>query len=135
MINSGTTPVPPFRTVHTATATTCADVRQHVTAAAGRAGLDADQAARFTLAVNEVMINAVQHGGGSAAVTITSADHRVTVEVSDHGPGIRVPVTVQLPPVDALHGRGLWLVRQLCQDVTFTSSDAGLSVRLSAISG
>jgi serine/threonine-protein kinase RsbW len=113
------------------TAAEVADVRRRVREAAGRAGLPQQDAAEFTLAVNEVVINAIQHGGGAAEVTITVRDGAVVVEVRDRGAGIDAHAPAELPPAQQTHGRGLWLVRRLCRDVTFMPSEHGTLVRLS----
>jgi serine/threonine-protein kinase RsbW len=109
-----------------------AAMRQRVTEVARLVGLDRDEADRFTLAVNEIAINAIQHGGGTADVTITHESRRVVVEVQDRGNGLAVEVPTALPPSDQPHGRGLWLAHQLCDDVSLHVSDRGTRVRLSA---
>ncbi|MER7891537.1 ATP-binding protein [Micromonospora sp. NPDC094482] len=108
-----------------------ADVRHRVTRAALRAGLTPERAEQFTIAVNEVVINAIQHGGGAADVTLTPGPGTVTVTVRDSGGGIPAHVAPRLPTPHTLGGRGLWLVQQLCQDVTVHTSDAGTVVTLS----
>jgi serine/threonine-protein kinase RsbW len=113
------------------TTTDVGDVRRRVRDAARRAGLDSDHADRFTVAVNEVVINAIQHGGGVAEVGIRHNSH-VVVTVADNGPGLVVDAPVTLPPPDQEHGRGLWLVHRLCDDVTIDHRPTGTLVRLSA---
>lgn len=106
-------------------------MRRRVRDAARHAGLDADHADRFTVAVNEVVINALQHGGGVAEVAIRQ-DSGVLVTVADRGPGLVVDGPVDLPPADQEHGRGLWLVHRLCDDVTIDNGPDGTRVRLRA---
>jgi anti-sigma regulatory factor (Ser/Thr protein kinase) len=107
-----------------------AGVRHVVAAAAEALGLDKIAADRVVVAVNEVVINAVRHGGGIADVTITGDDGRLLVTVVDFGPGLSVGVPAELPPPEQTHGRGLWLTHHLCDDVTIDSSSAGTVVRL-----
>jgi anti-sigma regulatory factor (Ser/Thr protein kinase) len=114
------------------TAEDCAEVRRRVAEAADQAGLPQERAVRFVVAVNEIVINAVQHGGGEAEVTITLQGDGVVVEVRDYGPGITGHAAVELPAPEQIHGRGLWLAHQLCDDVTVRSVDIGALVRLSA---
>jgi serine/threonine-protein kinase RsbW len=109
-----------------------ATMRLRVAEAARLAGLDRDEADRFTLAVNEIAINAIQHGGGTADITITRENHRVVVVVQDRGTGLPVDLPTALPPPDQPHGRGLWLAHQLCDDVSFHISERGTRIRLSA---
>jgi len=111
------------------------EVRRRVADAAVRVGIHPDDAAQFTVAVNEVVINAIRHGGGIADITIATKGDEVTVQVRDHGPGLPASASAALPPPDQLGGRGLWLVRQLCDNVTFHSSRSGTFVVLSAASG
>lgn len=41
-------------------------------------------------------------------------------------------LSIDLPPPDEIHGRGLWLARRLCDEVSFHRTDVGTLVRLSA---
>jgi anti-sigma regulatory factor (Ser/Thr protein kinase) len=115
-----------------------AGVRRHVADIAALAGLDTERAEQFTFAVNEIVINAIRHGGGLATVTVTSVapegrrNGEITVTVTDSGPGFDVGRTPRLPPVEQLHGRGLWLVHRMCDDIVIDSSEHGTVVRLRA---
>ena len=62
-------------------------LRHSVMACAGAAGLSGDRLEDFVAAVNELMTNAVRHGGGSGLVTLWRADGAVFCEVSDRGAG------------------------------------------------
>ncbi|GAA2637082.1 hypothetical protein GCM10010399_82850 [Dactylosporangium fulvum] len=108
-----------------------ASIRRSVTDAAHRAGFPPDRADLFTVAVNEIVINAIEHGGGAAMVTIIQHGPTITVEVRDTGSGVtgtRVPV--QAPPVDQPNGRGLWLASRLCDELTFHPQQTGAMIRL-----
>lgn len=111
-----------------------AALRRHVHDAAVRVGLSGEHAGQFTLAINEVVINSVRHGGGIAAVTVVAdeAGAEITVTVTDDGPGFDGAVRPELPPADQDHGRGLWLVHKMCDDVVIDSSSRGTLVRLRA---
>ncbi|MFC0509094.1 ATP-binding protein [Micromonospora costi] len=124
---------PVAATVRGVTAPGVATVRHRVTDAALRAGLAPDQAEQFTIAVNEAMINAIQHGGGAADVTVSAGSGLVVVSVRDHGSGIPEHVAPHLPSPQTLGGRGLWLVQQLCENVTIDTSGSGTVVTLSAV--
>lgn len=96
-----------------------------------RAGLPADRVERFAVALNEIATNAIIHGGGTATVVISSDVTAVVAEVSDHGRGLNEVLPLTLPVrTDHWHGRGLWLARQLCDDLTIRASDRGTTVRL-----
>jgi serine/threonine-protein kinase RsbW len=116
--------------IQNVTVSQCAEVRRRVLQAARRAGLGDDQASRFTLAVNEIVINAVTHGGGAVAVAVHTGPSSVAVEVSDQGSGIPDTVARELPPTDAIGGRGIWLARQLCDELIIDNRDEGAVVRL-----
>jgi anti-sigma regulatory factor (Ser/Thr protein kinase) len=109
-----------------------ARLRQQVTDAAHVAGLSPDRIAQLALAVNEVATNAIQHATGSALVAISRARDRLTVQVTDDGPGIPDSVAEEgpRPAADAPGGRGLWLVRQFCDQVHIQTGDTGTRIRL-----
>jgi anti-sigma regulatory factor (Ser/Thr protein kinase) len=103
-----------------------------VTEAASVAGLNPDRVAHLTLAVNEAATNAIQHATGSALVVISEARDYLIVEVTDDGPGIPASVSSQgpQPGPGAMNGRGLWLIRKLCDQVEIRTGRAGTRVRL-----
>jgi anti-sigma regulatory factor (Ser/Thr protein kinase) len=109
-----------------------AHLRQRVTRAADLAGLEPDRVAQLTVAVSEVATNAIQHATGSALVAISRGRDRLTVRVSDDGPGIPTTIPSQgpRPAVDALSGRGLWLVRQFCDQVHIETGNTGTQIQL-----
>ena len=113
------------------TAPEVGDVRRRVRAAALDAGLASDDTDRFIIAVNEVVINALQHGGGAVEVAV-GLDSGVVVTVTDGGPGFVPDGPFHLPPPDQEHGRGLWLVHRLCDDVTIDRGPNGTRIRLRA---
>lgn len=117
------------------TAPEIGELRRHVRAAARGIGLDADRADRYTFAVNEIVINAIQHGGGTAEVAIASSDEAgsVTVTVVDQGSGWSSDIPDDLPPADRTHGRGLWLATRMCDDLTITTSPTGTKIVLRVV--
>jgi serine/threonine-protein kinase RsbW len=115
------------------TAPEIAGLRRHVNDTARRVGLDADRADRYTFAVNEIVINAIQHGGGTAEVAIAAGAGTVTVTVVDNGPGWSSDIPEELPPPDRTHGRGLWLATRMCDDLTISSSSTGTTIVLRVV--
>jgi anti-sigma regulatory factor (Ser/Thr protein kinase) len=105
-------------------------VRELVEQAARVAGVSATNAHNLVIAVSELAANAVRHGGGSGRIVIEQTDDGVRVEVSDHGPGLPELLSQELPPPEAISGRGLWMVRNLCRDLHISSSARGVTVRL-----
>jgi anti-sigma regulatory factor (Ser/Thr protein kinase) len=131
--NNGSSLRPTTVTFDKVTAVDLARVRRSVTDAATAAGLSEDRADKYTLAVNEIVINAIQHGGGAATVTIMKDGRRVVVEVCDAGPGLSPPQDGARPSPEDLHGRGIWLARQLTDRVEIGSTPTGARIRLTAI--
>jgi len=93
-------------------------------------GLDADRAAELVIAANELASNAVRYGGGRGRLRLWLDGAVLRCEVSDGGPGFTGTDRAGLvrPDVTAGGGRGLWLVRQVCDEVTITSTRAGTVV-------
>jgi hypothetical protein len=86
---------------------TLAEVRQLVREAGG----DPD----FVLAVDEIAINSVQHGGGRGIVRLWREGGALVCDVRDQGI-IRDPLAGRTrPDVDAFGGRGLWIANAVCE--------------------
>ncbi|HEU5108430.1 MAG TPA: ATP-binding protein [Micromonosporaceae bacterium] len=98
-------------------------------AAAGLAGQRLDD---FVLAVNEILTNAVRHAGGSGRLRLWAVGARLLCEVTDSGRGIPPGLAdIEPPPITlAPGGRGLWIARQLCDELTVVTGTGGTSVRL-----
>ena len=87
----------------------------------------------FLFAVNEVVTNAVRHGQPPVVVQLWVTSQRFLCAVTDQGPGFSDPLTGYVAPDDEFpQGRvGLWLVRQLCDDLSTVRNARGFTVRLS----
>ncbi|HKT03114.1 MAG TPA: ATP-binding protein [Rugosimonospora sp.] len=109
-----------------------ATVRHAVAEFAAWHGLAGRPHADFVLAVNELVANAVQHGGGSGGATLWRTPEAVWCEVADQGPGLPPDHRdgYRLPPATAPGGRGLWLVHRLCDQVSITTGPTGTTVRV-----
>jgi serine/threonine-protein kinase RsbW len=95
--------------------------------------LTAERLDDFVVAVNELLTNAVRHGGGTGRLLLRHVDDRVECEVSDHGPGLSHPLldgTPARPPADQPGGWGLWLAEELTDDFAITSGAGGTTVRV-----
>jgi anti-sigma regulatory factor (Ser/Thr protein kinase) len=115
------------------TAPEIASLRHEINDAARRVGLDTDRADRYTFAVNEIVINAIQHGGGTAEVVVSTGVGSVTVTVVDRGTGWNSDIPHDLPPPDRTHGRGLWLATRMCDDLTINTSSTGTTITLRVV--
>lgn len=106
-------------------------VREYVTGKARRHGLDADAVERLALAVHEVMVNSVDHGGGGGMLRLWAEDDDLVCEVRDEGVITDPLVGRRRPTLTQPRGRGMWMVNQLCDLVQVRSSpDIGAVVRL-----
>jgi anti-sigma regulatory factor (Ser/Thr protein kinase) len=105
-------------------------MRSLIESTAIAAGLTPSRAEEAVLAVNEVATNALLHGGPPAALRVWVDDEELTYEISDRGTGIEdVLAGAQRPSATQIGGRGLWITRQLCDDVEITN-DEGCTVTL-----
>jgi anti-sigma regulatory factor (Ser/Thr protein kinase) len=111
---------------------TLAGTRRTLTAFAAQAGLAGRQLSSFVLAVNELVTNAVVHGGGTGRLRVWVSGRRLHCEVRDSGPGIPPDRREgPLPDRDQENGRGIWLVRRLCDDLTISTGRRGTTVHVS----
>jgi anti-sigma regulatory factor (Ser/Thr protein kinase) len=106
-------------------------VRHEVEKFARTAGLEDIRLYKFVMAVNEIMTNAVHHGGGVGDLRLWH-DGSLRCLVTDRGRGI---------PADRIEGRhrpepgsiggwGLWLARQICDEVRISTGPTGTEVGL-----
>jgi anti-sigma regulatory factor (Ser/Thr protein kinase) len=86
------------------------------------------------VAVNELLTNAVRHGGGTGLVRLWAVDDVVVCEVSDRGDGLEPPAPKR-PLPDQPGGWGLWLVRELTDTCEIKSGPDGTAVRISSRTG
>lgn len=107
-----------------------AEVRDQVTRAARRAGMDRREVADIVTATSELAANSVMHGGGSGTLRLWRENDVLLAEVEDRG-RIEEPLVGRLRPGIAQEGgRGLWLANRLCELVQIRSGDSGTVVRL-----
>ncbi|MEO3871651.1 ATP-binding protein [Nonomuraea sp. B12E4] len=112
-------------------------LRRAVAEHAAYEGLSGRHLEDFVLAVNEITTNAVVHGGGHGRLRLWSYDGRLWCEVADQGPGLPPGWMSGLGPPAGyeFRGRGLWLARMLCDQITIVSGPGGTTVTFAAVSG
>jgi anti-sigma regulatory factor (Ser/Thr protein kinase) len=111
-------------------------IRHAVTAGAASVGLAGTRLEDFALAVNEIVTNAVRHAGGSGRVRMFASDGHVCCEVIDSGGGIPDHrVDPERPATFASGGRGIWLARRLCDEMTVRTGPTGTTVCISVAVG
>ena len=103
--------------------------RRFVTEQAAAEEMDSERADGLVLAVDEVVTNALRHGGGRGVVRVWPEGGGLVCEVSDTGT-ITDPMVGRIrPDVNELGSRGLWIANNFCDLVQIRSSRAGTVVR------
>jgi serine/threonine-protein kinase RsbW len=109
------------------------EVRHTVAARIATSGLTEQRREDFVLAINELITNAVRHGGGQGRLRLWQSGGTLHCEVTDQGGGIDPARLVDRgrPPPDAVGGWGLWLVRELTDRMVVENRPTGATVRVS----
>jgi anti-sigma regulatory factor (Ser/Thr protein kinase) len=109
-------------------------VREAVARLAARSGMGHERIDDLTVAVNEVAINSLRHGGGGGVLRLWVEDAMVVCEVSDDGgtnDSALAPLIGRIRPRPGQEGGfGMWLVHQLCDLVQIRSCNGGSVVRV-----
>jgi anti-sigma regulatory factor (Ser/Thr protein kinase) len=92
------------------------------------------EASEYLLGVDEVLVNAITHGGGPATMRTWALHDQVVTTVTDPGPGFDDPYRgyTTRPRADGSPELGLWLARQMCDELSFRHDGEGFTVRLRA---
>jgi len=109
-------------------------LRRRVSAEAHSAGLTPDEVDDFTTAVNEVMTNAIRHGGGTGTLRLVRAD-RLVCEIRDHGGGFAASRYLERrirPTPSPTGGMGLWIAQHTSHALRIESGPDGTVVRITA---
>ncbi|MEV1168525.1 ATP-binding protein [Nonomuraea sp. NPDC049784] len=109
-------------------------LRHVVGVQAAQAGLVGVRWDDFVLAAHEGAVNAVGHGGGTGWIRMWRVDGLLCCEISDDGPGLPDAGSdlerPARPGLDGTGGRGLWLIRQLADEVAVSSGADGTRLRI-----
>jgi len=92
--------------------------------------LSDERRADLVFAINEATSNAVRHGDGTCMTRIWHDGDAVVTEVSTPSAIEDVLVGRRRPAADALEGRGLWLINQVCDLVELRSGASGMTLRM-----
>jgi anti-sigma regulatory factor (Ser/Thr protein kinase) len=95
--------------------------------------LDAERIEDVIIAVHEVTTNALRHGAPPVAVRIWLSPGRVICTVTDQGPGYDDPFAGYVRTGDdplPEDGLGLWIARQLCDELVTARTPDGFTTRL-----
>ncbi|MCO1594734.1 ATP-binding protein [Micromonospora sp. RHAY321] len=103
-------------------------LRAFVCAGAVARGLSPQRVELLALAVSELATNTLQHTTGGGRVRLwAEADHLIC-DVIDQGP-MRA-FGRDMPPAEAVRGRGLAIVEQVCDEVGVLAMPEGTVVRI-----
>jgi anti-sigma regulatory factor (Ser/Thr protein kinase) len=105
-------------------------LRHAVASCAESAGLTDGRLEDFVVAVNELLTNAVRHGGGSGRVELWHENGSVVCEVADRGGGLTAQ-RPDRPTMDEPGGWGLWLAGELTDTIEIRTGAEGTTVRIS----
>jgi serine/threonine-protein kinase RsbW len=105
-------------------------LRSFVCGYADSAGLGEMKAGLLALAVTELATNTLQYSGGTGHVLIWAEAGAVVCEVQDTGPLSARPLDQPMPAPTAARGRGLAIVRTVCDSVTARDTPTGTTIHL-----
>ncbi|HEX2564829.1 MAG TPA: sensor histidine kinase [Acidimicrobiales bacterium] len=105
-------------------------LRRRVVAHAAEAGASPARAGDLALAATELATNSLRHGGGHGRLRLWADGASLMCEVADAGHITDPLVGRRRPTSRQLHGRGLWLVQQLCDLVQVRTGLGGTVVRV-----
>ncbi len=92
--------------------------------------LSAERRSDLVFAINEAASNAVRHGNETCMTRIWHDGDEVVTEVSTRSGIPDVMVGRRRPAADALRGRGMWLINQVCDLVELRSGTSGTTLRM-----
>lgn len=127
------TDLPPTLTADDLTATDLTTLRQRITAVLGHLHLPAWRMHEFTVAVSETVANAIRHGRPPVRMSLWSTPRRVLCTVTDLGAGFDYPLSSYLHLDPDRTGLGVFLARQLADQVNICWTPEAFTVRLALI--
>ncbi|MFB4276572.1 MULTISPECIES: ATP-binding protein [unclassified Nonomuraea] len=107
-------------------------LRHAVAEQSASCGLHGPRLDDFVLAVHESVVNAVEHAGGAGRFKLWTVDGVIRAETSDRGSGIPQEYVNggKRPSDHSYTGRGIYLIRRLCDVADFRTGPAGTTVVL-----
>ncbi|SDM40993.1 ATP-binding protein [Nonomuraea jiangxiensis] len=107
-------------------------MRRTVAQHAAACGLSGSRLDDFVLAVHESVVNVVEHAGGYGHFRLWTVDGVIRSETRDRGAGIPDGYVNghHRPSDQGASGRGIYLIRRLCDSVDFRTGAGGTTVRL-----
>jgi serine/threonine-protein kinase RsbW len=109
-------------------ATDLRTLRAFVCDGAAARGLSAERVELLVLAVSELATNTLQHTVGGGRVRLWAEGDHVFCDVVDQGPARALGR--DMPAANAVRGRGLAIVEQVCDEVSVLAAPEGTVVRI-----
>lgn len=108
-----------------------ADLRGFAAHHAREIGLAPERLDALLVSVVEAATNTLVHGAGRGTCRIWNTDTELLCDITDPAATLDPALAGYLPPA-ANHpgGRGLWIIRQLCDAVDIRTTGAGSTIRL-----
>ncbi|MET8042038.1 ATP-binding protein [Micromonospora sp. NPDC005215] len=103
-------------------------LRAFVSVGALARGLPPDRVELLTLAVSELATNTLQHATGGGRVRLWAESGHLFCDVVDRGQ--TRALGRRMPAADAIRGRGLAIVEQICDEVAVLTSPGETVVRI-----
>lgn len=104
-------------------------LRATVAAHGDRLGAAGPKLDDLLLIAHELATNAIQHGGGRGVLRLWRDGKVAYCSVRDWGGGFNAgDAGRQAPAPGAARGRGLWLVRQLADQVAISTGETGTTI-------
>jgi anti-sigma regulatory factor (Ser/Thr protein kinase) len=110
--------------------TDLSQVRALVLQHAREAGLTEGRANDLVLAVSEVAANTLRHTRSAGTLTVWHDEDEIVCEIHDEGTISDPMAGFRRPAPEASGGHGLWLVRQVCDQVELRSDENGTTIRM-----
>lgn len=104
-------------------------LRQWVTRQASAAGLSPGRIADLVIAASELAANTLRHTPAAGTAHIWHTDDEILCQIHDQGE-ITDPLAGLRPGARDGHGRGLWVVNQLCDLTEIRSGPAGTTIQV-----
>jgi anti-sigma regulatory factor (Ser/Thr protein kinase) len=105
-------------------------VRRRVASRRATASLSSRRREDFVVAVNEVATNAIEYDDPPRQLRLWRSEDSVVGEVVGRGHIADPLVGRHRPAPDAEHGRGLWIVNQVCDLVELRSGGSTTTLRV-----
>jgi anti-sigma regulatory factor (Ser/Thr protein kinase) len=106
-------------------------MRSAVAAHASSAGMPEDRVHDLVAAAHELAANAVLHGAGSGRLRLWHDNQALHCRVSDEGPAVQPHDTTDTGSWERAPGSGLWLTRQLADQMNLQTGRYGTIATIS----